>query len=111
MEARTKTRNDAIAAAVMPIPDIGFGDGIITFQGKPFDQASDAQKIRVGMAVAMAANPKLRVVRIRAGSMLDAKSKALVAAMAKEKDFQVWVEQVAVPVEEGAVDAGGAGDA
>lgn len=97
METRTAERMAAIASASMPVPDIGFGDGIVLYKGVPFEQASDAEKIRVGMAVAMAANPKLRVIRIRAGSLLDAKSKAEVARMATERDYQVWVEQVAVP--------------
>lgn len=94
IEGRTKTRRDAIASAVMPVEGLSFGEGEILFDGLPFDQASDADRIRVSVAIAMAGNPKLRVLRIRDGSLLDEKTLALVAKMAEEGDYQVWIEQV-----------------
>ncbi|OGN52478.1 MAG: hypothetical protein A3K57_05850 [Caulobacterales bacterium RIFOXYA1_FULL_67_7] len=42
----------------------------------------------------MALNPKLRVVRIRDGSLLDSTSMGLVAEMAEQRDCQVWIEKV-----------------
>lgn len=57
----------------------------------------------------MAANPKLRVLRIRDGSLLDKKSLGLIAAMADDQDFQVWIEavdttgKVGIFMEDGAV--------
>ena len=62
--------------------------------------------------MAMALNPKLRVIRILDGSLLDAENLALIADMATAQDYQVWIERVAdasgvgVVIEDGAV-AGG----
>jgi len=94
MQLREETKRDAVAAAQMPVADITFGDGVILKAGVPFDQASDAEKLRASVAIAMAGNPKLRVVRIRDGSLLDSESLALIAQMAAEHDMQVWVERV-----------------
>lgn len=58
----------------------------------PFCQASAAQRLRISLAIAMAANPKLRVIRIADGSLLDDESMNIVREMANDKDFQVWIE-------------------
>lgn len=94
MEARDQAKAAAIAAAAMPVPGLGFGEGIVTYNGIPFDQASSAEQLRVSMSIAMAANPKLRVIRILDGSLLDEDSLAAIGAMAKADDFQVWIERV-----------------
>ena len=94
MEARTKQKQEAIAAAKMPVEGITFADGAILLNGVPFDQASDAEQLRASVAIAMAANPRLRVLRIRDGSLLDEDSIKLVAQMAEAKDWQVWMEIV-----------------
>lgn len=94
MAARTKAKADAIAAAKMPVPGLGFGDGIVTLNGVPFDQASTAEQLRTSMAIAMAANPKLRIIRIQHGNDLDADNLKLIASMAKDNDYQVWLERV-----------------
>lgn len=109
MAARDQAKADAIAAAQMPVPGLGLGAGVVTYNGIPFDQASDAEKLKVSLSIAMAANPKLRVIRIQDGSLLDAASLEQVQAMAKEGDYQVWIERVddsgklGVYIEDGAV--------
>lgn len=85
----------ALARAVFPVDGLGFDDEGVTFNGQPFSVASSAQKIRVSMAMAIAANPKLRVARIMDGSLLDAKSMKLISDLAVDNDFQVWIEVVA----------------
>jgi DNA repair exonuclease SbcCD ATPase subunit len=94
MKGREKQKVDAIKSAKLPLPDLGFGDGFVTYGGLPFEQASDAQRLRVSTAIAMAKNPKLRVIRIRNGSLLDEDNLAILAEMAREEDFQVWIERV-----------------
>lgn len=94
IEARAKAKADAIAKAPMPVPGLSFGDGVVTFEGVPFGQASSAEQLKVSVAIAMAANPKLKVLRIKEGSLLDDANLALLAEMAREKDYQVWVEKV-----------------
>jgi hypothetical protein len=94
IEARNKAKAEAIAAANMPVPGLGFGDGVVLLAGVPFEQASDAERLRASVAIAMAANPKLRVIRIRDGSLLDEDAMKLLAEMADKHDMQVWIERV-----------------
>jgi energy-coupling factor transporter ATP-binding protein EcfA2 len=94
MEAREKTKREAMEKAEMPIPGISLGAGSVLFDGLPLEQASDAQQLCISTAIAMAANPKLRVIRIRDGSLLDDDLRDLLAKMAAEKDYQLWVERV-----------------
>jgi len=94
MEDRERTKQEAIANAEMPVAGLGFGDGEITYNGIPFDQASDAERLRVSVAIAIAQNPKLRVLRIRDGSLLDDGGMKLLEGMASEHDFQIWIEIV-----------------
>lgn len=98
MATREQERQDALAKARMPIDGLGFAiDGkkaLVTFNGVPFEQASTAEQLRASTAIAMAANPDLRVLRIKDGSLLDDDSMAILAEMAKANDFQLWVERV-----------------
>lgn len=107
--ALDKAKADALAAAKLPVDGLGFDDSGVTFNGVPFSQASSAEQIRVSLAMAMALNPELRVVRILDGSLLDDDSMRQVAEMAAAADCQVWVERVsdetaaAVVIEDGSI--------
>jgi hypothetical protein len=109
MEARTEAKRAAIAAAQMPVAGIGFGDGEVLYQDLPLDQASQAEKIRVSVALAMAANPTLRVLCVRDGSLLDQESWRLLAELVEGADYQCWVEvtdndgKTGIIIEDGAV--------
>lgn len=94
MAERAKRKSEAIAAAALPIPGLGLGAGVVMMNGLPFDQASDAEQLRASIAIAMASNPKLRVIRVRDGSLLDEDGMKLLAQMADEADCQVWIETV-----------------
>lgn len=89
-----KTKADGLASAQFPVEGLGFTEEGVTYQGVPFKQASTAEQIRVSMAMAIALNPALRVIRISDGSLLDSDSLALVEETAREHDFQIWVEMV-----------------
>lgn len=94
IEERQASIRSAIAAVVMPVDGLGFGDEDVLYNGIPFEQASGAERLRVALGVAMAGNTKLKVVRIKDGSLLDERSLALVAEMATAKGYQVWIERV-----------------
>ena len=83
-----------IEAADMPVPGLSLSDGQVTLNDLPFGQASDAEKLRVSCAIAMRKNQKLRVIRIRDGSLLDEENMEVLRAMADEHDCQVWIERV-----------------
>jgi hypothetical protein len=109
MEARDTARKQAVQAAKMPIDGLAFGDGEVLYQDLPLDQASQAARIRISMAVAMALNPKLRVLTIKDGSLIDDAGMQVIATMAKANDFQCWIEKVStdagvgILIEDGAV--------
>lgn len=85
---------DMLASATFPVPGLGFDENGVTYNGVPFKQASTAEQIRVSMGMAIALNPKLRIIRIADGSLLDQNSLALVEEMATKHDYQVWLECV-----------------
>lgn len=111
IEAIDQSKADALAATTMPVDGLGFDDLGVTFAGVPFTQASSAEQIKVSLAMAMALNPTLRVVRILDGSLLDTESRQIIAEMADKNDFQVWLETVqdsspsAIVIEDGQVAA------
>jgi len=82
-----------IAEAKFPLDGLSFGDGAVTYNDLPMDQASHAEQLRVSMAMAMSLNPKLKVIRITDGSLLDSQSMRVIEDMAKDQDYQVWIEQ------------------
>jgi hypothetical protein len=94
MDKREVEKREAIAAAKFPVDGISFGDNEVLLNGVPFVQASDAERLCCSIALAMAMNPKLRIIRVRDGSLLDDDSMKLLARMAEEKDYQVWIERV-----------------
>jgi DNA repair exonuclease SbcCD ATPase subunit len=104
-------KQSRIASAKFPVEGLTFGDGFVSYNGLPLEQASDAEKLRVSMAMAMAMNPKLRILRIRDGSLLDSASMKIVEGMAKDRDYQIWIEcisdenkdKLAVYIEDGMI--------
>jgi len=85
---------DMVSAAKMPVAGLSFADDCVMLNDLPFSQASDAEKLRASVGIGFAANPELRVLLVRDGSLLDAKSLALVGELAAEKDGVVWLERV-----------------
>lgn len=84
----------AIANANMPIEGLGILDGKVHLDSVPFDQASDAQQLQASIGIAMALNPKLKVIRVRDGSLLDDEAMKVLADMADESQYQIWIERV-----------------
>lgn len=94
MDAREEHKKAAIAAAKFPVPGLSLGSEEVLVDGVPFEQAAASQKIRTSVALAMAMNPNIRVIRIMEGSLLDEDALKIIADMARDNDFQVWVETV-----------------
>ncbi|MGV2853734.1 AAA family ATPase [Glutamicibacter sp. AGC13] len=95
-----KTKADGLASAQFPVEGLGFTEEGVTYQGVPFKQASSAEQIRVSMAMAIALNPKLKVIRIQDGSLLDTDSLALIEETAQEHGYQIWLEVVGDDIED-----------
>ena len=94
IQARTDSKVRAMKESNMPIDGLVFGEAEVLFNDIPFTQLSAAEQLRISVAIAMAANPKLKVLRIKDGSLLDDDSLAMIQEMAKDKDYQIWCETV-----------------
>lgn len=89
-DAKAKT----VADANFPVPGLSFGDDGVIFNGVPFQQASSAEQLRASVAIGLAMNPKLPVLLVHDGSLLDEASLKLLGELAEEAGAQVWVERV-----------------
>lgn len=109
IEAIDQQKAEALAAAKFPIPGMSFDENGVLLNGLPFAQASSAEQLRASVAMGLALNPKLKVLLIRDGSLLDADSLRMVSEMAAAADGQCWVErvsegdEVSVIIEDGTV--------
>lgn len=85
----------SIDGAKLPVVGLGLSDDGVTLNGLPFDQASGAEQLETAIAIATAANPRLRVVLIRDGSLLDDERMEQLRDVAQRNNLQVWIERVA----------------
>lgn len=100
---------EAIGKAKMPVDGLGVDANGITLDGVPFRQVNHAKRLEVSLAVAMAENPKLRVMLCN-GNGLDKETLQALDKLAADKDYQLWVETatdgergVGIVIEEGMV--------
>jgi len=101
MESRTDQRVKAIQEAKMPVDGLVFGDDVVLFNDIPLEQASQAEKIRVSCAIAMASNPKIKVLLVRDASLIDDDSMAILTNLVKANGYQIWLEKVATSTKVG----------
>ncbi|MEN5275816.1 AAA family ATPase [Brucella sp. TWI432] len=94
IDQRKEASAQAVKQANLPIDGLQLSEDSVLFNGIPFDQASDAEQLRVSIAIAGAMNPQLRVIRVRDGSLLDDEAMKVLEDYANEKDLQIWIERV-----------------
>lgn len=87
-------KKDILESAKFPVKGLSFDESGVLFNNVSLKQASTAEQIRVSLAIGISMNPSLKVLLIRDGSLLDIKSRQLIADMAAEYGMQVWVEAV-----------------
>lgn len=102
-------KTGALQGAKFPIDGLGVDETGIRFKGLPLAQASQSQKIKVGMAISSKMNPKASLIRIYEGSLLDSNSMKIVDEFARENKLCVLVEvvdetgNVGIVIEDGVV--------
>jgi len=89
-----QAKEQAVRDAKMPIDGLGFDDSGVTYRGLPFTQLSSSEQLKISLAMAMAMNPTLRVIRITDGSLLDSENMRIIQEMARDQDYQIWIERV-----------------
>lgn len=95
IEEIDQKKRAALSSAAYPIDGLKITpEGAVEFNGIPISQVSGAEQLRVSVAIGLALNPKLKVLLIRDGSLLDEKSLAMVSEMATAAEAQVWIEMV-----------------
>lgn len=104
IEAHDADKARILADSMLPVEGLGIGPAGLTLDGPPgpdgkpdpipLEQASDARRWRVALAVAAAASPHLDDVWIRDGALLDERSLEIVEHYAKATGRRLWVERV-----------------
>lgn len=94
IEALDERKAEAIQSAEYPIEGLRVTDDGVELNDLPFEQASSAEQLRCSVAMGFALNPKLKVLLVKDGSLLDAENLELVAKAAADADAQVWIERV-----------------
>ena len=89
-----KDKTEAIEKAEFPIEHLGFDEMGVTYKKIPFSQCSAAERLRVSLSMAIALNPKLKVLRITDGSLLDSTNMKIIEEMVEKNDYQLWIECV-----------------
>ena len=76
------------------VDELSVGNGELLLHGVSFKQASQAERIKTAIAVAMRQNPRLRLIRLDDAEHMDQESRAMVFRLAEEHDFQVIMTMV-----------------
>ena len=66
----------------------------VTYGDVPLEQASSSEQLRVSVAIGLALNPKVKVLLVRNGNMLDDDGVRALGEMAEAAGAQVWMEWV-----------------
>lgn len=93
LDSIEERKRKALAAAEFPVAGLSVDESGVTFDGIPFSQVNTAMRRRVAFAIATAGDPKLRLVIIRDGDLLDADSLAAVRSLAEERGYTVLAER------------------
>jgi hypothetical protein len=89
-----KDKQILLEAADYPVDGMLIEGDKVYVNEVPFSNLNTAEKIKVATFVAIAQNPKLKMIIIRNGSMLDTKSMKIISDIADERGYQVIVEKV-----------------
>lgn len=109
IEERLEERERLMTEATYPIKGLGFDEDGVTFDGQPWEQLSQALRLRISVAMGMALNPNLKVLLVRDGSLLDDDSYRALQDAVTRNDYQLWIERVgagsetAIVIEDGKV--------
>lgn len=90
-ELRAEERR-LLAESGMPVDGLSFDpeSGEPLLNGRPLAVASGAERIRMAVSVAVAANPELRVCLVDEANDLDLDALEELKRLGEEHDFQVW---------------------
>jgi len=94
LEEIESEKSNLIASSNLLIPNLTFNENGVLFNGLPLDQASSAELLIISSSIGLALNPKLKILLLRDGSLLDEDHLKTLAKWADQNDAQVWLETV-----------------
>lgn len=87
-------KRDRMENAEWPVKGLSLGENGVMLNDLPFEQASRAERIRASVRIAMAMNPKLRLMVSQDGSDCDMETLQELEKMCREHDYQLILEFV-----------------
>lgn len=109
IKAIVEEKNKIVSDSKLPVDGLNVTGIGVTYNGVPFKDLSSAEKLKISLSIAMTMNPKLKVIRITDGSLLDSENMKVIESMANENDYQIWMEcvdesgRVGVYIEDGQI--------
>lgn len=88
-------RTKRIKDSKVPVEGVEFDGESIRYKGIEFEECSTAEQIEISIAIGIKENPKIRIILIRDGSAIGKSAKERIRELAKENNFQIWIERVA----------------
>ena len=82
-----------VSETALPLDGLEFTEDGVMFKGTYFNQLSTAEQIRISSLVAMAQNPKLRIIMIREGALMNSENLRMITELAKGENYQLWIEK------------------
>jgi hypothetical protein len=89
-------REQRLFSAKFPVEGLSFSSDGVLFRGLPFDESNQCTSdiIKVGVGIAIAQNPRTKIIRIGSGERLDSESRAKVLKTISAYGFQAFIEVV-----------------
>jgi len=95
IQAIDDEKAEIFGALEMPVKGMGLDEEVgVTFKSLPVEQASESQKMMIGVGVLAARNPEIRVIRFEHASLLDSKMEKYLESLCFDHDLYVWCEKV-----------------
>lgn len=94
IEELDNEKQQQLAGAELPVEGLSFSEDGVLFNDVPFHNCSSAEQLKLSVAMGIKMNPKLKIMLIRDGSLLDDKSLETLRQMAAKSSHQVWLERV-----------------
>lgn len=93
LEAIEERKAKLTREAQMPVEGMTFDEDGVFIDGVRFDQLSTAEQVRVSASVAMRGNPKLRLILVREGALLNKANLKAICEAAKDGGYQIFIEK------------------
>lgn len=89
-----REKKEILGRVKFPIDGMEFGETDITHNGIPFSNCSTAEQLKMSVAINAHVNNGIKIMKIEEGSMLDENSLKEIEKIAKDKEIQIWIEEV-----------------